>query len=174
PDSVLAEITIQQLACRAAGKRDAVVGFEKNDGCSGQLVQRERVTKALSGLMGAVEPDEVGVQGVEDGTVACAEIAVDVVEDEALGPRGRGDAKPEAERVLETAWPQDEVVQPRAVQLAPGEEVRDLHRGEAPLIDVPVYGVLGLPDGLDRRPVEPAGEPFVTGTIEMVTGAVAR
>jgi hypothetical protein len=35
------------------------------------------------------------------------------------------------------------------------------------------YGTLGIHDGLDRRPVEAAGEALVTGTIEVGTVPVA-
>jgi hypothetical protein len=83
-----------------------------------------------------VELNEVGVQDVENGTVARAEIAAAAVEEELLGPRGgRRDAEPDAERVLEPEWLQHEVVHPRAVELAPAEEVRELQRAEAPLPD---------------------------------------
>jgi len=111
------------------------VGLEKHDGCPSRLVERERLTKASSALPGAVKLHEVGVQEVEDGTVARAEIAAAALDVELLDRPGR-DAEPEAEHVLDTAWLHHEVVHRRAVELAPGEEVRELHRAGAPLLDV--------------------------------------
>jgi len=52
-------------------------------------MQRERLTKALSGLTGAVELDEVGAQGIKEGTVAGAEIATATVEAELADPSPR-------------------------------------------------------------------------------------
>jgi hypothetical protein len=148
-------------------------GLEQHYGCSGRLVQRERLAEAPSALTSAVKLHEVGVQEVEDSTVARAEIAATALEDELLGLPARADAEPDAERVLDTQWLHCEVVHPSAVQLAPGEEVRELRRVGAPLPEVEEYGTLRIHDGLDRRPVEAAGEALVTGTIEVGTVPVA-
>jgi hypothetical protein len=117
---------------------------------------------------------EVGIQEVEDGTVACAEIAAAAVEEKQFGPAGRRDAEPDVERILETARLQDEVVHPLAVELAPAKEVRELDCVEAPLIEhASDYGTLLIQNGLDRRPVDVAAEDaFVTGTLEMARGVI--
>src|SRR4029453_2687558 len=98
--SGLAEVEVEQLASRGAGERDAVVILEKHDGGMGRLVQCERRAEAASVLAGAVQPPQVRAQEVEDGTVALAEIRAAAVEEEALGPCGRRDAQPDAERIL--------------------------------------------------------------------------
>jgi hypothetical protein len=100
------------------------------------------------------------------------ETATAAVEAEDLMRRGLGNVEPDFERVLEAAGLQHEVVHPRAVEFAPAEEVRDLHRVEAPVPNAPAYGILFLDDRLDRRPVEAAEEPLVTGTMEVETGAL--
>lgn len=69
----------------------------------GRLVQRERRAEALSSLTGAEKANEVGVQGVEDGTVACAEVAAAAVEAELHGPPWPPAAEPKFKHVLETA-----------------------------------------------------------------------
>jgi hypothetical protein len=69
----------------------------------GRLVQRERSAEALSSLTGAEKANEVGVQGVEDCTVACAEVAAAAVEAEPQGPPWLPAAEPKLKHVLETA-----------------------------------------------------------------------
>jgi hypothetical protein len=56
-----AEVAVEQLARRGAGKGDAVVGLEKHDGCPSRLVEGERLTEAPSSLTSAVKLHEVGV-----------------------------------------------------------------------------------------------------------------
>jgi uncharacterized protein (DUF58 family) len=68
---------------------------------------------------------------------------------------------------------QQELVYRRPVELPPGEEVRDLHRVEAPLPKTWAYWALCLEDGRDRRPVDAAEEALVTGAIEVEAGSVA-
>jgi hypothetical protein len=114
----------------------------------------------------------VGVQEVEDGTVAGAEIAAAAVEVELLAPQWRRDAEPDAEHVLETVRLQREAIELRAVELAPSEIVRGLHRVEAPLRHVSEHRVLGAP--VDRVPVDVEEEMLVAGTTEVKASAIAR
>ena len=89
-----AEVAVEQLARGGAGECDAVVHFEKDDGCLGRLVQRERLAEVPSSLTGAEKLHEVRIRGVEDSTVARAEIASDTVEAEFPCPPWRPDAEP--------------------------------------------------------------------------------
>ena len=60
------------------------------------------------------------------------------------------------------------------MKLASGQEVRQPHRGGAPLLKVSGDGVLGTQDNRpDRLPIDVAVEAFVTRTLEVVTGPVA-
>ena len=87
-------------------------------------MERERLTEAPSALTGAVKLHEVGVQEVEDGTVTRAETAAAALEAEHLGLPG-GACGAGASMSSTTVWLHPEVVQPDAVELAPGEEVRE-------------------------------------------------
>ena len=82
---------------------DAVVRFEKDDGCLGRLVQRERLAEVPSSLTGAEKLHEVRIQGVEDSITARAEIASDTVEAEFPCPPWRPDAEPKLKESVSRA-----------------------------------------------------------------------
>jgi hypothetical protein len=66
-------------------------------------VERERLAEIPSVLAGAVEPNEVGVEEVEHGTVARAEVAAAAVEAEPHGPPWLPAAEAKFKHVPETA-----------------------------------------------------------------------
>jgi hypothetical protein len=98
-----------------------VVDLKKNDGCLGRLMQGEGRAETPSALTRAVKSHQVGSQSLDDGAVACAEIAAAAVEAEL--PPWRHDGEPKLEIVLETVRLEEEFERRCAVELAPAEEV---------------------------------------------------
>ena len=115
----------------------------------------------------------MGAQTVKHGTVARAEVASAAVQDEPCCLRRR-DGKPDAERVLETAPLECQVVQLGAAELAASQEVGKLHGAGAPLPKESGDRTLRTQDGHDRLPVDAAVDALVTRTLEVVTGSITK